>query len=492
MNKTVKINKVTIKDFKNIKYMELNVEKLTELYGKNSTGKSSVLEAIHFLVQGGKNDVCMIRKGATHAMVSVEIKEGDTDIYAETSIGRDGRITCKGKTNGVSTSNPRTLLKRLFTFGSFDPRVLLNNDKDRVSRLLSLMPIHITMDNLNCPEKNVKSLPLSNPGALDFKKHASEVLKDVNNDLVNSRVSIGRERDIISKAYTKRKEDLDNSKILFNKNYNKDPLSLDVLSLEDSIKNLSSIKGNLISSQKMKEDSEHDLRGINYSHEITRIKITKLEDEAFNIGKQITELQNKQKVKALEIKKLMEKLGGLRTKQIDMSNKIAKHKEDIEKNTEKVNTIENNLNMSNEAVRIKKVDKELLDEFSNVNKKNEQYKHLNYMIREILPTIRKKVLSPIEEKVPGLTIDGNEMKYNGVSVDSLSGSEVLSLSIKLMSLESKSNLLFINEAECMDEETIKKLDLDKFSNVMIARVAKEPLGNDWNSINMEEKTKEVK
>ena len=343
MNPTVKINKVIIKDFKNIRLLELDVDKLTELYGKNATGKSSVLEAIHFLVKGGKNDVHRIREGADEAKVSVEISEGETDIYAETSIKRDGTITCKGKTNGISTHNPRTLLKRLFTFGSFDPRLILNKDNDRANRLISLFPIYITIDDLKCPDLRVKSLPLSNPGSIDFKKHAFEVLKDVNDDLSRSRLSIGRERDLISKAYTKRKEDLSNSCLLFNKKYNKDPISLDAESLDGSVEKLSLIQGDLVAHRKLHDEGLREFNQINDSRFKENYHIKNCEDTQDSIKKQIDGLNKKLESLKQKEKSHRDKIVILHEREQEVTKKLANYKELIEKNTEKIESTKLNL-----------------------------------------------------------------------------------------------------------------------------------------------------
>ena len=100
-----------------------------------------------------------------------------------------------------------------------------------------------------------------------------------------------------------------------------------------------------------------------------------------------------------------------------------------------------------------------------------------------MPQFRAKILKPIQDKVPGLGIKEGKININGISIDELSGSEVIKLGLKLMSLDSKASLLLINEAEALDIDSIREIEWDKF-NAIIARVSDTPVNKEWNSIEM--------
>ena len=492
MKTIVKIKEVYIENFKNIKSQLISLDKLTDLYGKNSTGKSSVLEAIHFLVWGGKNDVNKIRVGAPGATVSAKIMEGDVEIEVSASIDRSGRVTVKGKTNGISSAQPRGLLQRLFSFGSFDPRLVLAKDRERTSRLLSLIPIKIKPDDLFLPDKKVNHIPLSHSNVLDYSKHGFDVLKDLEKDVKNSRMSIGREHKLVDNAYRKRKEDFDNSCLVFNKTYNKHPVN--EVNVNINYKEEVAKKQRELGGLKVKEkDKEKQIEDLSKKIEVVKDACVKGENKIDELNVAINKLLTQKKQSEELLKNNKEEVVRLAEAYRVGKDTFNSLKEELKE--KEINYVEYNrgvANMYEEATKLQGIDKELMKEKKEADSLKSKYDSFDFYIKNILPLLKNKILKPIEDEVPGLSIQGDEVKYNGVSVDTLSGSEIMSLSIKLLSLESKANLLFINEAECMDEDTIQKLDLKDFSNVVIARVGKEPLGNDWKSINMEEKTKEVK
>ncbi|MFV1966902.1 MAG: AAA family ATPase [Pirellulaceae bacterium] len=50
------INKIKIQNFKNIRDQEIDLERLTVFVGANASGKTSVLEALHFAVRAATGD----------------------------------------------------------------------------------------------------------------------------------------------------------------------------------------------------------------------------------------------------------------------------------------------------------------------------------------------------------------------------------------------------------------------------------------------------
>ena len=233
MKKIVNFTEVRIKNFKSIKDKVFHLGKLNDIYGANKTGKSSVLEAIQFCCKGGKNDVDKIKVGEDKAEVEISAKENKVDFYVKTTIDRDGKVYCTAKSNGVTHNQPRSLIERVLSFGSFNPRMMLEK-KGRLERLLKLVPVFIKKEDLKIPEIKVLDIPISDPNAINFEAHAFEVLQGVEKDLRNTRLTKGREKDLLIKAYTQRKDDLESSCITFQKNYNDDPLKAEMSVEEES------------------------------------------------------------------------------------------------------------------------------------------------------------------------------------------------------------------------------------------------------------------
>lgn len=478
MKKIAKFVSVKIKDFKNIKDFTLHLQKLNEIYGKNQTGKSAVLEAIHFACRGGKNDIEKIRVGAEKAEVVLGAEENDVPIEIKTTINKKGTVTCTGKVNGIAHDQPRTLIKRLLSFGTFNPREMLDK-KDRLARLLKLVPIFIKDEReLSVPEMRVAKFPIADPNSIDLKKHAFYVLEALEKDLRNSRLSKGREKDIFLKAYQKRKEDQDSACIVFQKNHGEDPLKMEK-SHEDQIREHESLS----------TEKKMAIEEVSRLFDAIRVQNNAVEEAKKDKQRweaSVVELRGKI---ALLNKSIEQKNEVIENATRESLKLIARKKEKqsvVDKANDKLGSYEGKVKKAREAERLKVVQKELEDQKKEADEKEKEWKAFDMLVKKAFPALQNKILQPITKLIPGFVIKDGQFTYNGIPIDSLSGSEVISLSMKLMALEENSNLLLINEAEAMDPDSIKDANFDDFSSVIIARVGDKPLKG-WNSVKMEDK-----
>ena len=478
MKQIAKFVSIKIKNFKNLKEFNLSLEKLNELYGANKTGKSSVLEAIHFACKGGKNDVEKIRVGADKAEVVLEAEEQGVPIEIKTTINRKGNVYCSGKVNGVATDSPRSLISRLLTFGTFNPREMLDK-KDRLSRLLKLIPIYIKDEKeLSVPEMNVDKFPIANPMLIDFDKHAFYVLEGLDKDLRNTRLSKGREKDYHLKAYEKRKEDLDSACIMFQKNYGKDPLTLKKTH-EDKIREQERIATE-------KDIAQENSQKLKETIGIQERNVSELEKARQDWENKLAELMHKVALVKGEISKGDEKVKMIKEDLKKLKDGYNERYEKFKFLESKMATFDTDLKQSREAERLQNIKKELVGQKEEADEKEADWKAFDMLIKKAFPLLQNKILAPIQKLVPGLVISDGKFTYNDIPIDSLSGSEVISLSMKLMALQENSNILLINEGEALDEESIKKANFEDFSTVIVARVGNKPLDG-WNSIKMNKK-----
>ena len=482
MKRIVKFTGVKIKNFKCIEDKTFSLSKLNDIYGANKTGKSSVLEAIHFCCKGGKNDVDKIRVGSDKTEVEVLAEENGVPIEIKTTLNRKGNVSCRAKCNGVEHNQPRTLIKRLLSFGSFNPREMLAK-QGREERLLQLVPIYITEKDLQLPEMDGVKFPVADPNALNFNKHAFVVLSALEKDLRNTRLTKGREKDLLIKAYQQRKNDLDMSCVNFHKSYESDPLKFNK-GVEDEVRE----EEKLLSKQKDMED-----KYMTYKNSVSELN-SEIEQARNALATQESQLkekedQVKQMVKLLkEGKELVEAskkdLNNKKGELTHLQEKAEKISKDLEMTKEKASLCTKKIDMARQADRLKLLSSDLVGQKKQADEKEKEWKAFDHLIKKQLPVLQKKILAPIKEKVPGLEIEEGEWTYEGKPIDTLSGSEVLRLSLKLMALQEDSNLLLINEGECMDEESFKNTSFDDFSSVIVARVAKEPLKGEWKSVEM--------
>ena len=449
-----------------------------------------MLEAIQFIFMGKKSDQTKIQVGETGAQVELELTENGVPVKVTTKIEKDGSPSWTMKMKGVKKSNPREILKRMFSFGTFNPREMLN-PKDRLARLLQLIPLSLTQDDLIMSDGT--QFPIQDINALDYDLHAYQVLKDLDKDLRNHRHSLFQKKDILSKANEKKLYDLESNIVAFKGKYdNQDPLEFKGTHVEHAV-NLSEHNHKIDS---LKESIRQGSESINKSrralekakneleHSGERIKKFKYDIENYNKLVKIAEEgieQQRQELKKWETEKRHNE------KEIENLNlDINKNREDIDKLNKSIQGQQSTLLIAQDAQVIKDKKKEIEKEKVDVDKAVGEWKTLDNIVKVEFKNFMSKVLKPIQEKVPGLSVVDGEFKLNGVSLDELSGSEVIKLGIQLMRLENKgSNLILINEAEALDAESIKDIDFKDDEQVLIARVADEPLKGDWNSVNME-------
>ena len=474
---------VKIKNFKSIKDSSFNLKKLNDVYGDNSTGKSSILEAIQFACFGKKSDVDKISVGAEKAEVEIEAVENDVPIKIKTTINKKGDVYCRAKVNDIVHNQPKALIKRLLSFGAFNPREMLDK-KGRLERLLQLVPIQITEKDLSVPEMQVESFPIADPGSIDYSKHAFVVLQALDKDLRNSRWSKGREKDMMLKSYEKRKQDFDNSVLVFQRNYNgSDPLSFNK-TFEEEVREQERLKLNLRKLLGEKASAEDYLDSAKQRKKMLEDSITYNNKAIDSFKDQIKAIQEKIRDAEKEGRVYSEGLTE-ETHNVNMyEEKISKIRGEITTNEAKVNETDERIKMADSSTNLKKINDELEKEHLAYQVVEKDWKSFDHLVKKVFPVLQRKVLGPIKEKIPGLELEGDDFTYKGVPIDTLSGSEIVTLGLKLMSLQENCNLLLINEAECLDKDSFAKANFDDFGSVIVARVGDSPLGGKWNPIKM--------
>uniref|UniRef100_A0A6M3J0Z8 Putative ATPase domain containing protein n=1 Tax=viral metagenome TaxID=1070528 RepID=A0A6M3J0Z8_9ZZZZ len=114
----MKIQQLTIKDFKGIEEADLHPGQLTLISGGNGQGKSSILDAIKAAFQGG--DARLIRAGADKASIFVDLAE----LKITRTITEKGNYPKVTTADGMSPSSPQkflaTLLDLKFAFNPLE------------------------------------------------------------------------------------------------------------------------------------------------------------------------------------------------------------------------------------------------------------------------------------------------------------------------------------------------------------------------------------
>lgn len=152
----MQLARVVVQNIKGVEYQEFAAGALTVLRGPNGVGKSSILDAIRTVFEGGHSPE-LIRQGAKKGEVVLTLDDGTTITKS---------ITTKGQTTTVKTAEgavvpaPATFIQQLAKGFAFDPLAFVHAPhKERADYLSKLMPIEITKAQIVAAVENRKVAP---------------------------------------------------------------------------------------------------------------------------------------------------------------------------------------------------------------------------------------------------------------------------------------------------------------------------------------------
>ena len=459
------LKQVRLQNFKNHKDDVYVLGNKTDIYGKNAVGKTSIGEAIRFAMFPSKKDVDKISIGEEKAVVTllmvVPSQEKEIELEVRSSVTRSGVNKRSVKFDGIAPQNPASFLKELISFGTFNPRDIIESE-GREQRLLNLFPSKVSKEDF-------KDFNLHNPGAINFNENAFIVLGQVEKDLKNTKLNLYQKKDMLLKHYKKYDDDLAEEKASYKRLY---PEQLGINYKEFMLKN-GELSQEIVHKEKALENMKEKLLREKERERDLKSKIDLMHDEI-----------NKLKQRIL----LNEK--DLHNYKTDLDAiKVNEYQDNIDTETENISK----LNLEKSGLRDKMVQAERWEDIKRrekeldthraeaENSKNEHDNFYDKNLLQLLPKVREKILKPLRDKVPGFDMSNGKITIDGKSIDELSTSECLALGVKLMSLENKTSFIVVDCGENMDKDTINKTEWT--SNVVLIRVSEEPLGlEDWKSI----------
>lgn len=157
-----------IKNFLSISDVEIRPGKVNQIVGKNNQGKTTVLKALHWAIEGG-SDPAIIKNGENSAEVIVELADSTT---VRRRISAEGKQTIEVKRDGFKAPSPQAFLEALFDHSSFNPLELLD-PKKRSDAILKSIDIRVGRMALAHQLKvSEHELP-----PLDYDQHGLKVLE---------------------------------------------------------------------------------------------------------------------------------------------------------------------------------------------------------------------------------------------------------------------------------------------------------------------------
>ena len=460
------LKSVRLVNFKSHKDTTLNLSSRMDFYGKNARGKTSIGEGIRFALFPKKEDVDKIKIGEKEAQVFFEmgVKNADgKDVKLEvvSSINREGVHKRSVKFDGIPPQSPTKFLKDVITFGSFNPRDFVKKE-GRLNRLLSLIDFKVD-------KKDFDGFPI-NMDDVSWDDHAVNVLCKIDNDLRKKKTLLYQKADMVKKHYLRFDKDVKAQKLFYTKTYSSDLKE----SIDEILKKSGSLDEVLKNANKELSDCKCKLEDTYSLIKVKRKNLLKAKEEVSDILK---ELEKKEKF--------------IRDEDCDItgSNLIASNLSDkislIEKKVKDIED-ERELNLTNisQARSKQSLDHSLKmnDEYKKEWEESQKVHDNHYkFITDEFPKVRRKVLKPLIDKVPGLDISEGKITIDGKSIDELSESETVSLGLLLKSIHNKTGITLVDCAECMDKDRIKKTKWP--ANTVLFRVGDSPLGvRGWKSL----------
>ncbi len=125
---TLSVSRIEVDAIKGIAHAELNLKgrSLTVIRGANSVGKSSLLDAVASIFQGG-SDPSLVRQGAKSGRVRLELSNGVVIEKLQTAKGATLKVT---DANGEAVASPQKYVQELATSFAFSPLDFLRAPKN--------------------------------------------------------------------------------------------------------------------------------------------------------------------------------------------------------------------------------------------------------------------------------------------------------------------------------------------------------------------------
>jgi predicted ATP-dependent endonuclease of OLD family len=417
----MKITKLHITNFLKLKDVEINPSAVNVIVGKNRQGKTSLLKAIRAAFDG-KIDESSIRIGENKAEIIIDLD----DLTIKRTLTTKGNYLDISNKAGMKMPSPQQYLNGILGVFSFNPIQFFElKQTDRKKYLLNAIKLVITQDEL----ANYTGEKLA---GLDYEgTHALEVVEI-------ARKHYYEKRTIANAELNKKEKSLQDLTSKIPEGF--DPKSVS----EEQITKLR----NAIQIDKLNKQKQAD--------HILRVQ---------NMQKQETEL--KEQIDALQIKlKFLETeiLEALETK-FDVSDDIsmAAFEETLAK-----------LEGQREVVFTVKRADEVRGE---LNTAIEEASKLDGIVKKLTKELPEDLIKKAKLPVEGLTIEGDDIKINGVSLDNLSSSEQLRFGLQVVrALNGEFKVICCDGVELLDPESfeffLKEIADDEFQ-YFISRVSDE-------------------
>jgi DNA repair exonuclease SbcCD ATPase subunit len=451
------IAQIHISNILGVKELNIDAGRITEITGKNGSGKSSVIGAIRAAL--GASDVPtarLVHDGAESGSVVLVFNDGTT---IRRTVKRDGTKLDVIDAEGNKYQKPQTVLDALYDITQFNPVKLLRDDKksrdERTAIIIESMPVHVDADTI------LKLAPeiASQIKMIRMDRHGIEVLNDVYDRLFARRTEVNVQGKQIKSTVDELKKTLP-AKDEFTDQEREAKLLADKAKLESrreqvlqefAEKHRIEREAAMLDRQKTIEEAEAEMNAAiqkaRETYETIRTKADADRDAKWSAADKTMQAGKEKKLADFDAlyQPIVKELGA-----------IAERKNKAESTALQWKIVE-----QNEA---------LLDDL----------RTKSTALTESLERIKKYKLTELARSpLPGLEIREGEVYYEGIHFDQLNTAKRIQLVVELAIIRSgQIGVICVDGCEALDDQTMKALEMactEKGLQMICTAVSNEPL-----------------
>lgn len=395
----MKITKISISNFLKLKDVDFNPTATNVIVGKNQQGKTSILKAIRTAFTGDA-DSTSIRIGEHKAEITLELE----DLTIHRSITEKGNNLKVSNKEGMTYPAPQKFLDGIVGQFSFNPIAFFDKKAtERKKYLLEAIDMRITPEELTAYTGEKLT-------GLDFDKHALEVVEDVRKFYYDKRTIANAEKSKKEKALA----DLNDS---IPADFNPTEVSDEALqNLRDAI---------------AKDDVE---KAKQVAH-----------------AEKVATLQKREK-------EIMEQIAGLQTTLEGVQNEVL---EALAVTFDVSDDLA--LAAAKETLAVLEGKRELVFTAKRRDEVRSEYDaafqeaaRLDGVVKALSKDVPEDLIAKAELPVEGLSIVGDDILVNGVSIDNMSSSEQLTFGLNIArSLNKDFKIICVDGLELLDSESFE-------------------------------------
>jgi hypothetical protein len=452
----MKINRVRINNYMIISQADILLDsKLSQFVGKNKQGKSAIIKAIQAGMLG-TTDPSVIKFGADKSEILIDLD----NLHVQRVLTAKGQRLKVTNDEGDIKANPQSFLNQLVGNFSFNPiAFVLMDSKERKKYLLELFSPKVTADMLPFVEPELLS-------RVDFGKDGLSILKELENVYYARRTEVNKQANQKEAAYKEMlPKDYDPA---HDEAHDTEAMHAEILEIDSKLQEVDRAKRLAEANERIRASIGKKINelGAIFSG-IDQAEIDKIDERVKYIGELEVRIKKLQEALVEERKHHQDALL-LKSVREDTIKAIAEQEASMEEfpipEIPDIQEIEGRRVLLGEELQKADVVARAREKYEKAQAVNKEYEAVNAeseRLSEILGQLRKelpaKILQDANIPIEGLSFEGDKVLIGETSMDNLSTSEQVAISLQIvraLNKGAKLKLLCLDRAESLDDSTL--------------------------------------